>query len=69
MKKLEVGNIVNAVFLGVTHRCEVVEVTEKHKYKLRMKSGTLLPSVPWKKHMHKDSPWHILSLIDDTPAP
>lgn len=66
MKKLKVGNIVSAVFLGTTYTCEVIEVTEKNVYKLRMKSGTILPSVQWKKQMKKDSPWHIVSLLDAT---
>jgi hypothetical protein len=66
MKKLKVGNIVCAVFLGEVHRCEVIEITEKDMYKLRTESGTILPSVQWKKQMKKDSPWHIVALLDAT---
>jgi len=69
MKKLKVGDAVNAVFLGKTYPSEVIEVTGKGLYKLRTKCGTILPSVQWKKQMQKNSPWHILSLIDDKPAP
>jgi len=65
-KKLKVGNIVSAVFLGEVHKCEVTEVTEKDMYKLRTESGTILPSVQWRKHMKKDSPWYIEALIDST---
>jgi len=66
MKKLKVGNIVCAVFLGEVHRCEVIEITEKDMYKLRTESGTILPSVQWKKHMKKNSPWYIEALLDAT---
>ena len=66
MKKLKIGNIVSAVFLGATYTCEVIEITEKDVYKLRMKSGTILPSVKWKKQMKKDSPWHIVALLEAT---
>jgi len=66
MKQLKVGNIVCTVFLGEVHRCEVIEMTEKDMYKLRTESGTILPSVQWKKQMKKDSPWHIVALLDAT---
>jgi hypothetical protein len=66
MKKLKIGNIVSAAFLGEVHRCEVIEITEKDMYKLRMESGTILPSVQWKKQMKKNSPWHIIALLDST---
>ena len=70
MKKLKVGNIVRAVFLGTPGPCEVIEVTDKHLYKLRMKSGTILPGVTWFKKLSakekKNKPWYIEALIDDT---
>ena len=66
MKKLKVGNIVSAVFLGEVHKCEIIEVTEKDMYKLRTESGTILPSVQWMKLMKKNSPWYIEALIDAT---
>mgnify|MGYP003121161584 CR=1 FL=1 len=69
MKKLKVGDAVNAIFLGKAYISEVIEVTGKDIYKLRTSCGTILPSVQWKKQMQKDSPWHILSLINDKPAP
>ncbi|MBC8305344.1 MAG: hypothetical protein H8E55_57475 [Pelagibacterales bacterium] len=66
MKKLKVGNIVSAIFLGVVYKCEVIEVTEKDMYKLRTTSGMILPSVQWKKLMKKNSPWYIEALISTT---
>jgi hypothetical protein len=66
MKKLKVGNIVSAVFLGEVYKCEVIEITAKDMYKLRTSSGTILPSVQWKKLMKKNSPWYIESLISAT---
>ncbi len=64
MKKLKVGNIVSTVFLGEVYECEVIEVTEKDMYKLRTSTGTILPSVQWKKQSKKNSPWYIESIID-----
>jgi len=66
MKKLKVGNIVSAVFVGEVHKCEVIEITEKDIYKLRTESGTILPTVQWKKQMKKNSPWYIEALLDST---
>tara|TARA_Y100000034_G_scaffold76465_1_gene91882 strand:+ start:357 stop:659 length:303 start_codon:yes stop_codon:yes gene_type:complete len=65
MKKLKLGDIVEAVFLGTPEECEVIEITDsKNKlYKLRMKSGTILPGVTWKKLLVKDKPWHILKYL------
>jgi hypothetical protein len=36
MKKLKVGDVVNAVFLSEPNECEVIEVINKHVYKLMM---------------------------------
>ena len=63
MKKLKLGDIVEAVFLGEVSECEVIEITDKQLYKLRMKSGTILPSVTWKKLLIKDKPWHIVKYL------
>jgi len=69
MKHLKVGDIVVAVFLGTPGECEVIEVTDKKQklYKLRMKSGTILPSVTWFRNLDakqkKNKPWHILKYV------
>jgi hypothetical protein len=70
MKHLKVGDQVIAIFLGSPEPCEVIEVTDKKKklYKLRMKSGTILPSVTWFKLLdakeRKNKPWHILKYVE-----
>jgi len=70
MKHLKVGDIVIAVFLGTPSECEVIEITDKKKklYKLKMKSGTILPSVTWYKLLDakqkKNKPWHILKYVE-----
>ena len=53
MKHLKVGDMVGAVFLGSSCECEVIEIVDKKKksYKLRMKSGTILPGVTWLKNL------------------
>tara|TARA_R110000851_G_scaffold328798_1_gene500033 strand:- start:296 stop:619 length:324 start_codon:yes stop_codon:yes gene_type:complete len=58
-KKLIIGDIVQAYFLSSPERCTVVKVIDKNSYKLRMKCGTFLPGVKWKKDMDKKSPWYI----------
>jgi len=58
-KKLIIGDIVQAYFLGSPEPCEVTEIIDKNSYKLRMKSGTILPGVKWKQDMDKKSPWYI----------
>ncbi len=62
-KKLKIGDLVEAVFLGEASECEVIEITNNQLYKLRMKSGTILPGVTWKKLLTKDKPWHIVKYI------
>ena len=70
MKHLQIGDQVIAVFLGSPEPCEVIEVTDKKQklYKLRMKSGTILPSVTWFKLLDakekKNKPWHILKYVE-----
>ena len=69
MKHLKLGDIVEAVFLGTAEECEVIEIIDKKKklYKLRMKSGTILPGVTWYKNLDtkqkKNKPWHILKYL------
>lgn len=63
MKKLKLGDIVEAVFLGSSYECQVIEIIEKHKYKLRKRDGTILPNVTWKKLLAKPSPWHLVKFI------
>ena len=62
-KKLKVGDLVRAYFLGTPDRCEVIEVTDKDLYKLRMTSGTILPGVTWYSLLNakekKNKPWYI----------
>jgi len=62
-KKLKVGDLVRAYFLGTPDRCEVIEVTDKNLYKLRMSSGTILPGVTWHTLLNvkekKNKPWYI----------
>jgi len=72
MKHLKLGDIVEAVFLGEVSECEVIEITDKKKklYKLRMNSGTILPSVTWYKNLDakqkKNKPWHIVKYLRHT---
>jgi len=65
MKHLKLGDIVEAVFLGSPSECEVIEITDRKNklYKLRMKSGTILPSVTWEKLLTKPKPWHIVKYL------
>jgi hypothetical protein len=41
MKKLKLGNIVTARFLGESFECEVIEVIDKDTYNLKTKKCTL----------------------------
>ena len=72
MKHLKIGDIVIAVFLGSPEPCEVIEVIDKKEklYKLRMKSGTILPGVTWLKNLDdkqkKNKPWHIVKYVGHT---
>tara|TARA_R110000824_G_scaffold5206_5_gene24172 strand:+ start:1999 stop:2301 length:303 start_codon:yes stop_codon:yes gene_type:complete len=65
MKKLKLGDIVIAVFLGTPEECEVIDITDsKNKvYKLKMKSGTILPGATWEKLLTKPKPWHIVKYV------
>ena len=70
MKKLKIGDIVIAVFLGTSSECEVIEILDKHLYKLRMKCGTILPGVTWLKNLdakqRKNKPWHLVKYVGHT---
>ena len=63
MKKLKLGDKVTAVFLGTSYACEVIEVSDKHRYKLQKTDGTILPNVTWHKLLEKKSPWYITKFI------
>ena len=65
-KKLKVGDIVRAFFLGSPYECEVIKIVEKNSYKLRQIDGTILPGVKWKKDMDKKSVWFIDSYVGST---
>ena len=59
-RKLKIGDLVRAYFLGTDDVYQVIEVTDKNTYKIKcVKSGTILPSVKWKKDMDKKSVWYI----------
>ena len=70
MKHLKIGDRVIATFLGSPEACEVIEVTDKKQklYKLRMKSGTILPGVTWFKLLDskqkKNKPWYIVKYVE-----
>ena len=68
-KKLKVGDIVRAFFLGSPYECEVIKIVEKNSYKLRQIDGTILPGVKWKKDMDKKSPWYIDDLVGHKALP
>jgi hypothetical protein len=68
MKKLKVGDIVLAKFLGAPYYCKVTEVVSRDVYKLQTFTGNILPNVSWKKKSAVDkrgkviSPWYIEEL-------
>ena len=69
-KKLKIGDLVRAYFLGTDDIYRVIEVTDKNAWKIKcVKSGTILPSVKWKKDMDKKSPWYIESYIGTKEMP
>ena len=66
-KKLKIGDIVRAYFLGSDGIYRVIEVTDKNTWKLKcVRSGTILPSVKWKKDMDKKSVWYIDEYLTHT---
>ena len=70
MKKLKIGDQVDAIFLGSTEKCNVIEITDKQLYKLQMTSGTILPGVTWYKLLDekqkKTKPWYIVKYTGHT---
>jgi hypothetical protein len=69
-KKLKIGDTVRAYFLGTDDVYQVIEVTEKNAWKLKcVKSGTILPSVKWKKDMDKKSVWYIAEFLGHNVLP
>ena len=68
MKKLKLGDMVVARFLGESFECEVIKVVDKDTYSLKTGRGTTLPSVKWKAKCERNkkgkilSPWHIEKL-------
>jgi len=69
-KKLKLGDIVRAYFVGSPSQYQVIEVIDKLTYKLKeVFSGTILPKVKWKKDMDKKSPWYIESYIGTKEMP
>ena len=68
-KKLKIGDTVLASFLSTTSLYSVIEVLDKITYKLKcVHSGTILPTVRWKKDMDKKSVWFIESYVGSTEA-
>ena len=69
-RKLKIGDLVRAYFLGTDDVYQVIEVTDKNTYKIKcVKSGTILPSVKWKKDMDKKSVWYIDDLVGHKALP
>ena len=69
-KKLKIGDIVRASFVGAKDIYRVIEVTDKNEWKLKcVKSGTILPSVKWKVDMDKKSPWYIYEYLGHESIP
>ena len=69
-RKLKIGDLVRAYFLGTDDIYQVIEITDKNTYKIKcVKSGTILPSVKWKKDMDKKSVWYIDELIGHKALP
>ena len=63
-KKLKIGDIVSAYFVGASDVYRVIEVTDKNAWKLEcVKSGTILPSVKWEQDKDKKSPWYIYEYV------
>ena len=63
-KKLKIGDIVRAYFVGASDVYRVIEVTDKNAWKLKcVKSGTILPSVKWEQDKDKKSPWYIYEYV------
>jgi len=69
-RKLKIGDLVRAYFLGTDDIYQVIMVIDKNTYKIKcVKSGTILPSVKWKKDMDKKSVWYIDDLVGHKDMP
>ena len=69
-KKLKIGDIVRAYFVGASDVYRVIEVTDKNAWKLKcIKSGTILPSVKWEQDKDKKSPWYIYEYLGHDTMP
>ena len=69
-RKLKIGDLVRAYFLGTDDIYQVIEITDKNTYKIKcVKSGTILPNVKWKKDMDKKSVWYIDDLVGHNELP
>ena len=69
-RKLKIGDLVRAYFLGTDDIYQVIMVIDKNTYKIKcVKSGTILPSVKWKKDMDKKSVWYIDDLVGHNELP
>ena len=69
-RKLKIGDLVRAYFLGTDDTYQVIEVTDKNTWKLKcVRSGTILPSVKWKQDMDKKSVWYIDDLVGHRAMP
>ena len=66
-RKLKIGDLVRAYFLGTDDIYQVIMIIDKNTYKIKcVRSGTILPSVKWKKDMDKKSVWFIESYVGST---
>ena len=69
-RKLKIGDLVRAYFLGTDDIYQVIMIIDKNTYKIKcVRSGTILPSVKWKKDMDKKSPWYIDELVGHNELP
>ena len=69
-RKLKIGDLVRAYFLGTDDIYQVIKIVDKNTYKIKcVRSGTILPSVKWKKDMDKKSPWYIDELVGHNELP
>jgi len=65
-RKLVIGDIVRANFLGGSELCTVVEVESRNVYKLKTSNNILIPGAKWKKDADKKAPWYITEYVGKT---
>ena len=58
--KLKKRNQCIASFLGTKYNCTVLEVTNKHNYKLQTNTGTIFANVTWGSLLTEYKPWYII---------